>query len=130
MFIASPFVPSSISRTITYNAEGKIRTEDRLNFGRWGGVGVANSMYPTEAEKFDSMAPFLKAAKERDAPRRNYVIQPGGATVYFDNPVDMKQAIYGTPATAHIPTDQESFGKALDQGRPMASGTIRSGSAR
>lgn len=122
MRIPSPFIPSSLSRKMTYNLEGKVQADDRVSQGKWPSMGSANSMYPTEAERFDSITPFMKAAKLKDASRRNYVIQPGGAAVYFDNPPDMVEAIYGTPSTAHIPTDQDSFSKGLSQGKPATMG--------
>lgn len=118
----SPYFPSPLSRTLTYSIEGKLRVDDRVNQGKWPGMGAANSMYPTEAEKFDSITPFLKAAKMKDAPRRNYVIQPGGAAIYFEGQADMVEAIYGTPSTAHIPTDKESFSKEVSGSKPMTVG--------
>lgn len=121
MFIPSQYVPSMVSRKLTYDSEGRLRVEDRVNQGKWpAGMADANSTYPTDAERFDAIAPHIKANKEKDAPRRNYVIQPGGNIVYFDGGKNLHEAIYGTPSTAHIPQEKDSFGKALSERVPMA----------
>ena len=82
MRIPNNFLPSKFQKQIGYDEEGRL-IEFNLSRQHTGGIGNANSMYATHAEQFDVMTPFLKANKAKDAPRRNYIIQPGGAAIYF-----------------------------------------------
>lgn len=59
------------------------------------GRGGANSSCPTEAERYGSVTPFMDRNRRKDAPRRNYVVQPGGAIAYFETPEAMEEALTG-----------------------------------
>lgn len=82
MFIPNGFRPSAKQAKYTYDPEGKLR-EYSESRGSTGGIGDSNSLYATDAEKFGTVAPFLKNSMAKDRPRRNYVIQPGGRSIYF-----------------------------------------------
>lgn len=82
MQIPNGFLPSKYQKQIGYDVEGRLR-EFNISRESTGGIGDANSLYATDAERFGTMAPFLKRNKAKDAPRRNYIIQPGGACIYF-----------------------------------------------
>jgi len=84
--IPNGFVPSDVVRRTYYDPEGRMLS---FNISRQstGGVSAANSLLATDAEHFDVCAPFLRRNKLNDAKRRNYVVQPGGAILYFDEDV-------------------------------------------
>jgi hypothetical protein len=75
MHIPNGWVPSVMATQLVYDPATKT------------GVQVtsvdASSAYPTEAERFSSVTPFLAANMAKDRPRRNYIVEPGGRTVYY-----------------------------------------------
>jgi len=108
------FVPSKFQKRLQYDPEGRLR-EYNVSRSSTGGVAVANSLYATDAERFDSIAPFLAANMEKDRPRRNYVILPGGSALYFGDkpaPADLygKNIVEQEP----IPDPRNFFGHDRD----------------
>lgn len=75
MFTGSGWCPSRAARP-GYDAEARLASCE-------GEVSRSNSLYDTEAERFDVVAPFLAKALAKDRPRRNYVIEPGGRAIYY-----------------------------------------------
>ena len=121
MFIPNQFVPSTAMRLREYDSEGRLR-EFRITGGRDsddGGIAEANSLYATDAEFFGTMAPFLKRNKALDAPRRNYVIQPGGAALVFRGPAP---SVVQSPVRQCMPSGQESFGHNSYDGTKFGGG--------
>lgn len=121
MFIPNQFVSSTALRQREYDPEGRLR-EFRITGGRDsddGGIAAANSLYATDAEFFGSMAPFLRCNKARDARRRNYIIQPGGAAIVFNGPAP---AVPPSPLRALMPSEQESFGHNSYDGTKFGGG--------
>lgn len=122
MFIPNGFTSSSAVRRREYDAEGRLR-ETRIGPGPHSdgesGIAEANSRYATDAEMFGTISPFLKRNKARDAQRRNYVIQPGGACIYFENEKELEDP-YGGGRVQYTdaPTEKESFGHDSMPGGP------------
>ena len=126
MYIPGRFVPSGLTKTIHYDEEGRMR-EFRKDSKDEAGLGEANSLYATDAEMFGSRAPFLKVNNIRDARRRNYIIQAGGACIYWEvdpmlaEPYDHNRVQYTAPDS------RDSFGHNSMDGLPsrMASNVGR-----
>lgn len=122
MYPADSFLPSSTVRRQTYDEEGRLR-EVRIgpdgSHSQLGGVGEYNSMYSSTAEAFGEIAPFLKAARLRDAKRRNYIIQPGGACIYFESEPPMEDPWANGRVQFNAPSDQETFGHNSLDGSKM-----------
>ena len=85
------------------------------------GIAEANSLYATDAEMFGSITPFLKKNRIKDARRRNYVIQAGGACIYFEG-----SDPYGEKSRVDFPSEKESFGHNSMDGNKLAQGSGRS----
>lgn len=123
MFIPSPFIASTVNRQTFYDEEGRMHS---VHVGSAadgdGGIAEANSLYATDAEMFGTCAPFLKRAKIADAKRRNYIIQPGGACIYWEDPVQLKDLYnHGQVQFSTAPSERESFGHNSSPGpRPVA----------
>ena len=137
MFVPNGFIPSNANRTREYDEEGRLR-ETRIGPGPHtdgdGGITESNSLFATDAEMFGAVTPFLKRNRIRDARRRNYVIQPGGACIYFEGERTLPDP-YEEKARAEMPTEQESFGhnsqpggwsQGPNQGRAFALGEVPS----
>lgn len=118
MFIPGKFVPSHVNHQTHYDEEGRLRTF-RIGMGEDGGVGEANSLYATQAEYFGSRAPFIKNNQIRDAKRRNYIIQPGGACIYFETERELEDPYGGGRVQYTAPSDKESFGHNSMDGSKM-----------
>ena len=122
MYIANGFVPSSAIRRREYDEEGRLR-ETRIGPGPHtdgeSGIAESNSLFATDAEFFGSITPFLKKNRIRDAKRRNYIIQPGGACIYFENQAQLEDP-YGNGRVQYTdaPSAQESFGHNSQPGGP------------
>lgn len=84
------FVSSSVG-ALTYDLAPKQRVEQT--------VRESNRALPTRDEKYGAVAPFLLNAKLKDAGRRNYTIQPGGATAFFSDRDSMIEAVTGVPVS-------------------------------
>ena len=113
MQIPNGFMQSSATKTTEYDQEGRLRLT-RYGHGGEGGVGESNSIYATDAELFGTCAPFLKANRMKDAKRRNYIIQSGGALILFEEgeqPEDQRQKLRFSG-----PADQTSFGHTTVMG--------------
>jgi hypothetical protein len=83
------FKPSRASDVDFYNAEGELtRYQIDKNENNNPGIGKAHSLYQTQAEQMDAIAPFLRINKSIDEMRRNYVILPGGAAAYRNGHVE------------------------------------------
>lgn len=110
MFIPNRFASSSALQRREYDEEGRLRAY-RISGGRDSDAGIAgaNSRYPTESEYFDAITPFLKRNRLLDSRRRNYVIQPGGASIIFDRD-KMDPYLASMPLTHQMPSEQETFG--------------------
>jgi hypothetical protein len=96
-----------------YDEEGRVhsfRKNTKSASSDDGGIAEANSLYATDAELFGTCAPFLRANKLRDAKRRNYVIQPGGACIYFKDDAPLKDPYGGGRVQFTAPDERESFG--------------------
>jgi len=114
MQIPNGFVPSTAQRQVQYDEEGRMR-EFRIgpfggSRGGDGGIADANSLYATDAERFGTIAPFLKRNRIRDAQRRNYIIQAGGAAIYFETEPQLADAWDNGRVQFTAPSDQETFG--------------------
>ena len=108
----SGFKPSAAVEDRVFDQEGRLH-EFNISRGGVGGIGEANSLYATESEKFGSVAPFLHLNMEKDRPRRNYIVQPGGAILFNPEP----------EVEAEFPTRQESFGHNTLESAQQPSGT-------
>lgn len=97
---------SKEQKLYSYDEEGRL-LEFNISRQSTGGIGDANSLYATDAERFSAKAPFIARAMEKDATRRNYVVQPGGATIYFDGPARVTAA---EKVGYTVPDPKESFG--------------------
>lgn len=101
------FLPSSQSKQFFFDVDGRV-LQSHVSRGDDPALGEANSIYATDAEKFGTIAPFLKVNRTRDAKRRNYVIQPGGACLYFDtqrlppDPYDHNRVQYTAPSSQSV----------------------------
>jgi len=118
MFIPNGFVPSNANRQREYDAEGRLREVSYSSPTQDGGIAEASSLFATEAEQFGTISPFLKRNKAKDAQRRNYVIQPGGACIYFREDPELEDP-YGGGRVQFTPTAQESFGHDSQPGGPL-----------
>lgn len=131
MFVPNGFVPSSAARQTYYDEEGRLRV---VNISRdsVGGIGESNSLFATDSEMFGAIAPFIKRNKSKDAPRRNYVIQPGGACIYFDpekllaDPYDHGRVQFTGPSSRESFGHNSMDGSKMVQGRPMMQGNVAS----
>lgn len=111
MYIPDRFMPSNLVRQIHYDEEGRLRTfREAGTRNEEGGIGEANSLYATDAEHYDRCAPHLRAAKIKDAKRRNYIIQPGGACIYFQQERMPPDPYENGRVQYTAPTSQESRG--------------------
>jgi hypothetical protein len=119
MLVPSGFLPTREARAIHYDQEGRLRS---FNISRTGDSGIAetNSLFSTESEAFGAIAPFLKKAKQKDSARRNYVVQPGGATIYFDENGPPPEMVSRT----EFPEDKESFGHNTLSATAMVQGGL------
>lgn len=109
MYIPNQFVSSTAVRRREYDLEGRLR-EFRISGGRDSddrGIASSNSLYSTDAEFYDQMAPFLLRNRRIDAQRRNYVVQPGGAVLVFDGPAP---AVAPSSMRTLRPSEGETFG--------------------
>lgn len=104
--IPNQWLPSKKQHLYSYDEEGRL-LEYNVSRQSTGGLGDTNSLYATDAERFSSKAPFIARAMEKDAGRRNYVVQPGGATIYFDGPAHLSAA---EKVKYTMPDPRESFG--------------------
>lgn len=118
MFIPNGFIPSTFARRISYDEEGRLR-EFNLSRQSTGGIGDANSLYATDAERFDSIAPFLKKNIAKDVARRDYRIQPGGACLYFSSPEELQDPYGGGKVQYTGPDPRTSFGHDSMPGREL-----------
>jgi hypothetical protein len=113
MYSPNGFVPSSAIRRREYDEEGRLR-ETRIGPGAHtdgdSGIAESNSLYATDAEYFGAITPFLKKNRIRDAKRRNYVIQPGGACLYFSEDKAPEDAFGGGKVVFDAPGEKDSFG--------------------
>lgn len=119
MMIPNGFMPSDVVRRTYYDPEGRLKS---FNISRpeEGGIGDTNSLFSTDAERFGSLPPFLKANKEKDASRRNYIIQPGGAAIYFE-----EDRIEGAlPRKTEFPAPKTSFGHDSLDATAMVQGGV------
>jgi hypothetical protein len=96
-----------------YDEEGRLKSFRVNSKGASSdddGIAESNSLYSTDAELFGTITPFLKKNRIRDAQRRNYVIQPGGACIYWkeDNKLADPYAHGRVQFTA--PGERETFG--------------------
>lgn len=114
MFAPNGFLPSTVVHARMYDEEGRlkaVRPGPGPHTDGDGGIAEANSLYATDAEFFGEIAPFLKRNRLADAQRRNYIIQPGGACIYFKedpqlaDPYDHNRVQY-----TDMPSERESFG--------------------
>ena len=124
MWIPNGFPPSS-ARTRMYDQEGRLkefRVDSRGASSDDGSIAEANSLYATDAELFGQVAPFLKRAKIRDANRRNYIVQPGGAVIYFDDsePQQLQDPFGNGRVQFTAPSEQETFGHNSMDGTKLA----------
>ena len=103
------WVPSRAAKLASYDAEGTLH-EFNLSRQATGGVGRYNSLFATEAEAFDSIAPHLAINRAKDVSRRNYVVQQGGATIYFEGPAVVVDPYTGHRTPHPFPNDRASFG--------------------
>ena len=123
MIPPSGFIPSNANRARFYDEEGRLK---EFRPGTQGGesdegaIAEANSLFATDAELFGSISPFLKVNKIRDAKRRNYIIQPGGACIYFEADKELKDPYGGGRVQFTGPSDKESFGPTSLDGTKMA----------
>lgn len=111
MHAPNGFVPSNVIHQTMYDEEGRLKTF-RINSRSDddSGISEANSLYATDAELFGTVAPFLKKAKIKDAGRRNYIVQPGGACIYFSDDKPLSDP-YGNGRVQFTgPSEKESFG--------------------
>jgi hypothetical protein len=119
MYIPNAFTPSTVIHQQMYDEEGRLKSfriaPSRGAQGE-GGISEANSLYSTDAELFGSVAPFLKRNRIVDARRRNYVIQPGGACIYFERPEELSDPYAHGRVQFTAPGDQESFGHNTQPG--------------
>ena len=113
MFVPNPFLPSNAVHMIQYDEEGRLR-KVRVNSpgasSDDGGIAEANSLYATDAELFGSITPFMKRNKLNDSKRRNYIIQPGGACIYFQEDKPLKDPYGGGRVQFTAPSERETFG--------------------
>ena len=84
-----------------------------LNRGEKGGADKENMVYATDQEAYPALSPFLQASMEKDRPRRNYYIAPGGRAVIYSGPVPpnttaMTERLYSAP-TAKVSFGSESL---------------------
>lgn len=130
MFIPGRFLPSSAVRNRQYDEEGRLR-EVRPGPGPHtdgdSGIAESNSLFATEAEMFGAITPVLKRNRIRDAKRRNYIIQPGGACIYFEAEKELKDPYGGgrVQYTVDMPEAKESFGHGSQPGGPSQGGQGR-----
>ena len=111
MYIPNAWPPSIAVTRREYDLEGRLM-ETRPGPGPHSdGIGVANSIYATEAEEFDSITPFLKKNRREDIKRKGYFIQPGGACMELKKPEDPGPKFEG-------PSYQDSFGHNSQPGGP------------
>ena len=145
MFAPNGFTPSTVVHARMYDEEGRLKTM-RPGPGPHtdgdSGISEANSLYATESEMFGTVTPFLKKNRIADAKRRNYVIQPGGACIYFKEEQMLADPYdHGRVQFTDMPSERESFGhNSMDgsklsgsTGRPLsvgAPGALPGGSAR
>jgi|ERR1700690_372239 len=125
MFVPSPFQPSNATHRFVYDEEGRMRSFRVGPDGahtQEGGVGESNSLFATDAEYFGTITPFLKVNRIKDARRRNYIIQPGGACIYFDGEKVLKDPYNNGKVQYTAPSDQESFGHNSMDGNKLAQG--------
>ena len=113
MFIPSGFAPSRANVQRQYDSEGRLR-EVRIDSSGASsgdpGIAQSNSLFATDAELFGTITPFLKRARLKDAKRRNYVIQPGGACLYSETDQQLADPYNHGQVRFDMPTEQESFG--------------------
>lgn len=110
-----PF-PTRRLLSLGYDNESRMREFD-LNRGEKGGADRENMTYATHHEENPSLPPFLQAAIEKDRPRRNYYIAPGGRAVVFETPVPPNTTV-GTERLYSAPTAKVSFGSESFPGYP------------
>lgn len=113
MWIPNGFVPSSINRTREYDEEGRLREVRHDSKGASssdGAIAESNSLFATDAELFGTITPFMRVNKLRDADRRNYIIQPGGACIYFDPERPPPDPWDNGRVQFTAPSDRETFG--------------------
>jgi hypothetical protein len=119
-FVPNGFLSSEIARRVTYDEEGRLR-DINISRGSVGGIADANSLFATEAEKLGSIAPFLRMNRREDVRRRNYIIQAGGACVYFDPESPEAPPLH--KIRPEVPDPRTSFGHDSMDGTKMARGT-------
>lgn len=88
----------------------KVRVNSKTASSDNGGIAEANSLYATDAELFGTISPFLKRNKLADAKRRNYIIQPGGACIYFENDPQLADPYDHNRVQFTAPSERETFG--------------------
>lgn len=120
MMVPNGFMPSETARKTYYDSEGRL-LEVNISRGDAGRLGESNSLFQTDAEKFSTMSPFLLRNRRKDARRRNYIIQPGGAAIYFDQTGPLPEA----PSHAEYPPASESFGHNSLDGTKMANAGVQ-----
>lgn len=126
MYVPNGFIPSNASRRREYDEEGRLREVSISSPSQDGGIAESNSAYATEAEQFGTIAPFLARNKAKDARRRNYVIQPGGACLYFETPPEYPDYWQNGRVMFDAPTQKESFGHNSQPGGPTQGPSGRS----
>lgn len=120
MFAPNGFVPSSHVRKFLYDEEGRLLTHRPASQDDNPALAEANSLYATDAEVFGVMPPFLAAAKRRDSKRRNYIVQPGGACIYFEDDRRLADPWDHNRVQYTAPDERESFGHNSMDGTKMS----------
>lgn len=123
MWIPNAFAPSSSVHATFYDEEGRLKTFRPGTQGAEsddGSLAEANSLFATDAEYFGQVAPFLRRNKIKDCRRRNYIIQPGGACIYFSEEEPLMDP-YGNGRVQYTaPSDRETFGHNSMDGSKLA----------
>ena len=121
MFIPNGFTPSTVNHATMYDEEGRLKSF-RINSRNDDDAGIAeaNSLYATNAEMFGTITPFLRVNRIADAQRRNYVVQPGGACIYWQEDPRLEDPYLHGRVQFTGPSERESFGHDSQPGGPKS----------